>query len=785
MLLQRLAWAPLLIVPQKMLGQLDWDGVVLPINDVTWSNVLATAERLQGLDVTEGFFVTYKDEEGDVINVKNEMDLAEAIRWAEEQGVPCLCMHVPFSSAESDSDESWTEVDNGSPRTGKVEAPVPEFAELDESEKRPMDDEAADESENRATPERGSETEEVEHYEAPAESEENFVEDAEQEEPPETEETHESPVVEHCRLDVPEIVPDANDEPAPVEEALEERGVVTVTVTPIPEMFEMEKHVSAQAIGIDRLIEVMCSVNDLNAAKEVDDNTFFLNLFAVPGNVDKLVAFLNHTSVRQAIATVAQSELASAGSAQKASTTQLIKMLYQAPDVLSLINAIPDLEQVLLRVLRALKSSDVAPTSKATPVPGPKILHAHVTCDGCGSDDTLLAASVAAGCRNEQGEILGVRYKSVALVDFDLCETCEATGRFQQKAGPFLKVVDPATAPDVISYGYEQVRRDPAPEATTTQSEGAKASEEEPAVRAKPEWRCKHWLKTFKTAHGGFTCDVCTVRQPVDALLHGCRTCNFDVCHPCFIANNGECLNSSSAQNTEVPKVTLPTPPQPVVATPAAPQAKFVSDVTLTDGCAVRPGERLNKTWRVRNSGAERWLPGTRICHVGGDAFGGPLEGVEVPLAAPGEAVNITVPLMMPNQPGRYTSYWRLMTPHPQNAKFGHRFWVTVNVLPPAAPVFVPPPPPPFLSAPMFRPVPPPPPPTQLIGSPAVIARPMAPPPPMPAVRREAVEIRPEYVEAVEQIVSFGFADIDKIATVLNAVNGDVAAAVERLLEDA
>jgi len=153
---------------------------------------------------------------------------------------------------------------------------------------------------------------------------------------------------------------------------------------------------------------------------------------------------------------------------------------------------------------------------------------------------------------------------------------------------------------------------------------------------------------------------------------------------------------------------------------------------------------------------------------------------VEVPLAAPGEAVNITVPLMMPYHPGRYTSYWRLMTPHPQNAKFGHRFWVTVNVLPAAAPVFVAPPPPPVPSAPVFRPAPPPPPPTQMFGSPAIISV-----PPMPAVRREPAEIRPEYVAAVEQIVGFGFADIDKISAILNEVNGDVAVAVERLLEEA
>jgi hypothetical protein len=85
-------------------------------------------------------------------------------------------------------------------------------------------------------------------------------------------------------------------------------------------------------------------------------------------------------------------------------------------------------------------------------------------------------------------------------------------------------------------------------------------------------------------------------------------------------------------------------------------------------------------------------------------------------------------------------------------------------------------------SAPIYRVPPPPPPSTQLPGSPAVIARP--PPPPLPQIRQEPTEIRPEYVEAVEQIVGFGFTDIDKIARVINEVNGNVAEAVERLLDE-
>lgn len=240
-----------------------------------------------------------------------------------------------------------------------------------------------------------------------------------------------------------------------------------------------------------------------------------------------------------------------------------------------------------------------------------------------------------------------------------------------------------------------------------------------------------------------------------------------------------------------------PPPPIPVPVSAAPPQAKFVSDVTLSDGCVVRPGEQLDKTWRIRNSGSERWPAGTRIAHVGGDAFSGPVNGVEVPLAAPGEAVNVTVPLTMPYQPGRYTSYWRMMTPHPSSAKFGHRFWVTVNVIP-AAPV---PPPPAVVPYPpnggvVIRP-PPPVPFGTLPGSPALPGRTMAPPPtvvrpmppppppPVPAVVDEEPVVSPEHELAVSQITEFGFADIDKIVRILKEVNGDASAAIDKLLEEA
>jgi len=282
--------------------------------------------------------------------------------------------------------------------------------------------------------------------------------------------------------------------------------------------------------------------------------------------------------------------------------------------------------------------------------------------------------------------------------------------------------------------------------------------------------KCKHSLKTFETPHGNFSCDLCSQKQAARTVMHGCRECNFDVCEGC----------------QAIHRLSLQTPPVLVPPTLVAQQAKFVADVTLADGCVVRPGEQLHKTWRIRNPGMERWLRGTRIAHVGGDAFGGPMNGMEVPLAGPGEAVNVTVALVMPQHPGRYTSYWRMMTPHPANSKFGDRFWVTVNVVPNVAPIVAqaqtpgviirpPPPRPAIVSPPGF-----------VAGSPllaSIAVRPPPPPPIRPVADEEPI-VKPEYEIAVAQITEFGFSDIDKIVKILNEVNGDTGAAIDRLLED-
>lgn len=74
--------------------------------------------------------------------------------------------------------------------------------------------------------------------------------------------------------------------------------------------------------------------------------------------------------------------------------------------------------------------------------------HFGVFCDGCASDEKLKQQSQEAGHVSRRGFLRGQRYKSHTIVDFDLCEACHANiERFPEAVyGPFA-VIAPPTGP--------------------------------------------------------------------------------------------------------------------------------------------------------------------------------------------------------------------------------------------------------------------------------------------------------------------------------------------------
>eukprot|EP00250_Pteridium_aquilinum_P022334 c25353_g4_i1 orf=752-1603(-) len=109
--------------------------------------------------------------------------------------------------------------------------------------------------------------------------------------------------------------------------------------------------------------------------------------------------------------------------------------------------------------------------------------------------------------------------------------------------------------------------------------------------------------------------------------------------------------------------------------------ARFVRDVTIFDGTEMVAGTHFTKIWRLQNIGMLPWPHATRLVYTGGDALGSKqsssLELPEEGLCY-GEEINVSVDLVAPQSPGRYTSLWRLQAPSGQ--KFGQRIWVLFQV---------------------------------------------------------------------------------------------------------
>jgi hypothetical protein len=109
-------------------------------------------------------------------------------------------------------------------------------------------------------------------------------------------------------------------------------------------------------------------------------------------------------------------------------------------------------------------------------------------------------------------------------------------------------------------------------------------------------------------------------------------------------------------------------------------RGRFVKHVTVPDGTVFVGGASFVKTWRFRNEAKEAWPLGSKLLFVGknSDQMGGPDEinvGREV---APGEEVDVSVPLVAPSEPGTYIGFWRMADA--AGKRFGQRVRVQIQV---------------------------------------------------------------------------------------------------------
>ncbi|HSG42368.1 MAG TPA: NBR1-Ig-like domain-containing protein [Anaerolineales bacterium] len=89
----------------------------------------------------------------------------------------------------------------------------------------------------------------------------------------------------------------------------------------------------------------------------------------------------------------------------------------------------------------------------------------------------------------------------------------------------------------------------------------------------------------------------------------------------------------------------------------------FVKDVSIPDKSTWIQGTALTKTWRLKNRGSCTWTPDYSLVFSYGSQMGAPSE-VSLPgYVIPGETVDISVNLTVPETTGHYVGYWLLKSP--------------------------------------------------------------------------------------------------------------------------
>lgn len=145
----------------------------------------------------------------------------------------------------------------------------------------------------------------------------------------------------------------------------------------------------------------------------------------------------------------------------------------------------------------------------------------------------------------------------------------------------------------------------------------------------------------------------------------------------------GEELSRSTANANPVP-VSYVNTTSPAISSLPKPALRFVKDITFPNDTSVHPGAQFVKVWRVRNDGAYPWPQGAVLVPAGGDDLTVPGTApvrVELPTLLPDQETDLSVELVAPTRPGRYTAYFRAQTKDEQN--FGHRLWATIVVIDP------------------------------------------------------------------------------------------------------
>ncbi|MFT3890420.1 MAG: NBR1-Ig-like domain-containing protein [Anaerolineales bacterium] len=113
--------------------------------------------------------------------------------------------------------------------------------------------------------------------------------------------------------------------------------------------------------------------------------------------------------------------------------------------------------------------------------------------------------------------------------------------------------------------------------------------------------------------------------------------------------------------------------------------AKFITDVTVSDGTYFPAGAPFVKTWRLQNIGTCTWTKSYSLAFYSGEMLGAVTPVTLNKEVKPGETVDVSVNMMAPQKGGYHDSAWKLS--NASGVRFGISsnanmpIWVTIYVI--------------------------------------------------------------------------------------------------------
>jgi len=109
---------------------------------------------------------------------------------------------------------------------------------------------------------------------------------------------------------------------------------------------------------------------------------------------------------------------------------------------------------------------------------------------------------------------------------------------------------------------------------------------------------------------------------------------------------------------------------------------RFVKHITIPDNTELAPNTAFFKIWRFRNESNKPWPAASKLIFIGKSEEDclAIVKSIDVGTLDPGKEKDISVTMKTPPKQGRYISYWKLYDPV-VDKKFGQRVWAMVNVV--------------------------------------------------------------------------------------------------------